>query len=292
MSRPLELLFPVDFTELDFRAIPFVAQLVDALDAHLTMMHVHGEHDDAALAAERLGSFFAEADRYPRCERVLAPGALVERVVRHCASAPVDLLLLPASEPVWLPRPGHASLRLQLLEATRLPVWTMGPNANVSRLHLPTKNVACWIDLRAKSHPQVPFAVEYAESLGAQLHLLSALPELTIPVVYDESIPLHAETAGALLHSQAPALSRPVKVAVAEEDGTRARSRLVQQSNADVIFVPQADRPLFDWFGARPSWFHETSCAVVMVPREPRVARWALARRPERGGNESFRRAG
>ncbi|MBL8914151.1 MAG: universal stress protein [Archangium sp.] len=279
--RPLELLFPIDFTELDFRAIPFVAQLVDALHAHLTLMHVHGDGDDAALAAERLTSFFAEADRYPNSERILARGALVDRVVRQCATAPVDLLLLPASEGVWLPRPGHSSLRLQLLEATRLPVWTMGPNANVTRLHLPTKNVACWIDLKAKSHPQLPFAIEYAESLGAQLHLLSALPELTIPVLYDEKIPLHPETAADLLRAEAQqGLTRSAKVAVAEADTRKSRHRLVQQCNADVIFVPQAERPLFDWFGARPSWFHETACPVVMVPKEPRQRSWSLSKRP------------
>lgn len=278
MMRSLELLFPVDFTELDFRAIPFVAQLVDSLNAHLTLMHVHGSDDDAALAAERLTSFFAEADRYPDSERILARGELVDRVARQCVSEPIDLLLLPASEGVWLPRPGHSSLRLQLLEATRIPVWTMGPNADVSRLHLPTRNVACWIDLKAKRHPQLPFAIEYAESLGAQLHLLSAIPELTIPVLYDEKIPLHPETAGELMRNEAQGLTHSAKVLVAEQDTRRARHRLVHQCNADVIFVPQADRPLFDWFGARPSWFHETACPVVMVPREPRQRSWALSR--------------
>jgi 3',5'-cyclic AMP phosphodiesterase CpdA len=287
MARPLEFLFPVSFSDLDFRAIPYVAQLVDALEARLTLLHVRPPEEEEELAEERLHSFFAEAARYPHCERLVVTGDLVEVVSRRCASKPVDLLLLPASEPVWLPRLGHPSLRLALLEATRLPVWTIATGVNPTRLHLPTRNVACWVDLRDRQHPQLGYAAEFAKVLGAQLHVLCALPELTIPVALDPSIPLHPAAVVERLVSAVGDDSLAPRVLVTERDGTAERRKLLKQCNADVVFVPQASRPWFDWFGARTSWFHEPSSAVVMIPNEA-AAPWVLQGRrarpqPQRG---------
>ena len=293
MSRPLEILFPVDFSELDSRAIPWVAQLVDALEALLTLLHVHSAKEPEALATERLRSFFAEADRYPHCERVVSEGEVVEAVTRRCAQSQVDLLILPASEPVWLPRLGHNSSRLSLLERTRVPLWTIAPGLNPARLHLPVRNVACWIDLFDGKHGHVPSAARFASAMGAQLHLLCALPEVTVPIALDESVPLHRDTATRHLIATVQDEAVSPKVWVAEEDNSRERRALLEQCNADVVFVAEPERPLLEWLGARPPWFHETSAPVVFVPSAPLREPWVLQprRRLPRAAPELRRRA-
>ncbi|MBL8949913.1 MAG: universal stress protein, partial [Myxococcaceae bacterium] len=127
-ARPLDVLFLVDYSDLAFRTIPFVAQLADALPLKLTLLHVREPNELPAAADERITSFFAEASRYPDCTRVVATGDLDEVLAQRLERSPFDLLLMPASTPSLFGgfRPNNPCRRLRALELTKRPVWTVG----------------------------------------------------------------------------------------------------------------------------------------------------------------------
>lgn len=280
-ARPFEVLLLVDFSDLCLRTAGHVARLADAVSMRLTLLHVRDAAEPVRAAQQRLARFIPEADRSCDCERLVAAGEPLEVLEHYAAREPVDLVLLPAStsSAFGSVRPSNPSRRLEVLDRLGVPLWTVGPPTDVERLDGPIRNVACWLDLTSRSHPQLAFAAEYARALNAQLHLLGEVPEPTVSVIRDESIPLApAAAADWLLSAAAPALRSP-QVWVAEDDSVDERRRLLRDCAADVLFVPQAERPLLEWFGSRPRWFTEPQCPVVMVPSSPRQQRWRLASR-------------
>lgn len=290
--RPIDVLFLVDFSDFSFRTIPYVAQLADVLAIRLTLLHVRGEGDLLPLAEERLFSFFAEADRYSSCERVVASGTLEEALAERKG---IDLLLMPASTPSTLGalRPFNPSRRFAAVAAARAPVWTVGPSTRLPRLGAPTRNVVCWLDLRAQEHPQLAFAREYARALRANLHLMAEVPELTVPSIRDEDVPLNPVAAVERLREEAGLMGRTPQVWVGTERSKKERLRMLDEAGADVLFVSQRERPLLDWFGVRPFWLTEPACPVMMVPPEPRMRPWQLTENEAwLAHQEPLRRAG
>ncbi len=280
-ARPFEVLLLVDFSDLSLRTAGYVARLADAVSMRLTLLHVRDGAEPVRAAQQRLARFVPEADRTCDCERLVAAGEPLEVLEHYAAREPVDLVLMPASTSSAFGslRPANPSRRLEVLERLRVPLWTIGPPTDADRLERPIRNVACWLDLTSRSHPQLSFAAEYARAVNAQLHLLAEVPEPTVPVIRDETIPLApAAAAEWLLSTAAPALRSP-QVWVAEEGSSEQRRKLLRDCAADVLFVPHTERPLLEWFGARPRWFSEPDCPVVMVPSSPRQQRWHLTSR-------------
>lgn len=275
-TSPLEVLFLVDFRELAFRTIPFVAQLVDSVAAKLTLLHVCGE-DERPAALERLHSFFPEADRYPACERLVIAGELRAVLERRLCATPPGLVIAPASESIELFRAGRRSLRMELLERCGAPLLTLGPKTRHARLGTPVRKVGCWVDLMdVKVGPQLAHAVEYAATVGASLHLMAALPTPRISLAQQEHVPLHSETASRQLIEAVARLGAEARAHIASEDDARHRRRLMESVDPDVLFVEHRHAPMFEWLGQRPRWFEEATCPLMAVPSEPRTSTWQL----------------
>ncbi|MBL8952003.1 MAG: hypothetical protein JNK82_14565, partial [Myxococcaceae bacterium] len=147
-------------------------------------------------------------------------------------------------------------------------------------------------DITAPSHPQLPFAAEYARALGAELHVLSEVPELTVSVVVDKSVPLRTDSMAERLREEIARYSRRPHVWVAESHLAEDRRKIIERCSADVLFVPQGHAPLLQWFGTRPRWFAETQCPVVMVPNEPPMRRWSLLDHESHEASQLRRAAG
>lgn len=287
-SRPLDILFLTNFSDYCFRVIPSIAQLMDCVSVRLTLMHVYDPaRTTAEKAADDLQSFFPEGDRYRTCRRVAVPGPLLEAVRRHLDAWPVNLIVAPASDPIGIPRIGDRSLRAQLLEACGVPIWTMGRGVRPVRLTQPIRHVACWLDFHADRHKHLPFAIEYARSLGARLHLLRGLPSIDEGLLLPPGHPdraLHPDRAVEEIAEMCARSSIEADVHVGHGDGRRTMARLLEQCQADIVFLRNEERLVSRWLGLGLGLRlgDKAPCPSVYVSERPSIPIWNLepARRP------------
>jgi hypothetical protein len=280
-QHSLDILFLTNFSDYCFRAIPAVAELADRLSVRLTLMHVFDPAAKSqALADRQIASFFPEADRFRSCRRLAAAGALLPSVLRHLEYWPVNLIVAPASGPLGLPRLGRLSARARLVEKAGVPLFTIGRRVQVSRLNAPVSRVACWIDFDSYQTSHVPYAVEYARKLGAELHLLQVLPEIHDGfVASDRSI--HPDAATEELRRLCVNASIQPRIHVASGGGGRSSLvRLIEHCNADVVFLGHQQSPLQKWIGYSLPLGDALPCPAVYFGSALKVPTWNLAPRP------------
>ncbi len=253
--RPLDVLYLTNFSDYCFRTIPAVAQLADMVKIRLTIFHVYNPaRDTQATAAEKVHSFFPEADRYLACNRLAVPGPMVDSVLRHLEGWPVDLIVAPASDAVGFPRLGARSSRSRLIERSGVPVWTFGRGVSMPRLQQPVRNVACWLDFHSGQTAHLGYALEYANKLGAKLHLLSALPAidegmLSLGTRLDEGKPLAPVTAAAKILGLCGNSPIVPEVHVARWSGTSTMTQMLKECEADVVFLHHQESAVAEWLG-------------------------------------------
>lgn len=277
---PMEVVFLTSFSDTCFRAIPSVAQMVDDLSVHLTILHAYDPAKRQRADAEAwLRSFFPEADRYRRARRVVAPGHPVEALKRLAASQQVDLVICPGSDALGLPRIGQRPLRGRVVHDCGLPVWTIGRRADPARLYRPVKNVACWMDYGGDAS-HVDFAAEYASKLGAKLHLLHVLPEIhdgmVLPSLAQQ--PLHPD---GIRESVAQRLSRfPVQpvIHVHGGNGRKSKAELTSRHDIDVLFTTVHRSPATDWLYSDFRSIDRCPCPVVAIGHGSVPPVWSLQR--------------
>jgi hypothetical protein len=296
-THPLDILFLTNFSDHCFRVIPSIAQMADSLPVRLTMMYAYDPTCTTARSAgETLESFFPEADRYRSCRRVVVPGPLVDAVQRHLRVWPAHLVIAPASDPIGLPRLGDRSLRSQLIEACGVPLWTIGRGIRAPKLLQPVKNVACWLDYRTEEHPHLAYAIEYAQRLGAALHVLQGIPiveegQVIAPGHPDK--PLHADTLTETIAAACAGAPMQPHIHVAYGEGRRTIARLLEQCDADVVFLANEERLLSRWLGLNLGLRvgDVAPCPAIYISAKSNVPVWNLepVRRPRmRAANESF----
>src|SRR5882762_10072095 len=121
------IIFATNFSDACHAAIPTVTRWVDAHNARLTILHVYQPEKTLHRKAEaHLKSFYAEADNYSNCQRILLAGNPCDNIESFCTKEGDGLLFMPPSDRTGLPRPFHVSTRARLLENLEMPIWTMG----------------------------------------------------------------------------------------------------------------------------------------------------------------------
>jgi hypothetical protein len=276
-TRPLEVVFLTNFADFCYRSIPAIAQMADDFPVRLTIVHSTMDRTPSIEDRIKLESFFPEADAYAHCRRMALRGDPVDAVKRLSMTHPVDLLVAPAADPLGLPRLWHRSLRTRLLREARIPLWTMDRRTPPAKLRRGAKRVGCWLDFHRAWSTHVAFAREYAMALGAELHVLHALQEVSDGMIAFEDQPV---TKAGVIETASLALGRssvPTQFHVAESDGRRSRMKLIEQAGVDVVFA--ADVPLHvpEWIAPKPRLMNEGVCPVVHVPVDTPVAVWSLA---------------
>lgn len=285
--RPFEVVFLTNFSDTCFRAIPTLAQMADDLETRLTLLHSYDVNASSHSKAQaKLRSFFPEADYYARSRRIAMPGKPVDVMRQFRAENPVDLIVVPSSDPLGMPRLGHQSLRAQLLLETGAPLWTIGRKTPLDRLNTRVRNVACWIDLKNPDITHVKLAFEYAWKLDAKLHLLHAIPEIhegsvLLPLFYD--LPLNAEGATAKIRDMIGWLPITPEVHVMTGSTRRAMVELTRRCEADILFVGKGQAIQKNWSRRLKinTAIDHCACPVVCVDGDTaNMPAWSLDRGP------------
>jgi hypothetical protein len=275
-SRPLEVVFLTNFNDYCYRSIPALAQLADDFAMRLTIAYSSNCNPRSIDDMKKLEAFFPEADSYARCRRLLMTGDLVDAVNRLAITQPVDLLIAPAADPLGFPRIGHRSLRAKLLREARIPLWSIGRRTKPAKLRSTPRHVGCWVDFHRGWTSPIGFAREYARATGADLHILHALPEIHEGRLAPDEQPLFEDSVVEAVTKAIGPSPVPMHFHIAESDRKSSRTKLIETSGADIVFVADLKPLLPDWIAPKPRLLDECVCPVVHVPVDTEVPVWRL----------------
>jgi len=240
MKTQKNVLFLTNFSESCFRAIPTLSEWMDREEGQLTILHVHGPgRKDEADARQRMRSFFAEADRYTKCERVLLTGVPSRVVLDYCRQEKPQMVFAPASHLSGMPRFRHKSMRVALLRHARVRIWTRGRNGNGSTPRRAPENIVYVITGHADWMQEAQLAARVAVRHRARLHLIHLTP---IQDIHDGTLATEIGigqpnvSTTALLKLIA---SLPVPPVIHSSTGNEVHElpRLLNECNADMVFL-------------------------------------------------------
>lgn len=245
LQRATEIVFATDFSDSSHAMIPTVAQWVENLSAKLTVLHVYNPQKTLYREAEvRLRSFFAEADNYQHCDRVLISGDACEGIASYCERRSNVLLMLPPSDLSGLPRPWHRSLRARLIQRLSIPIWTVGKVNVGEAAPISNRNIGVWLGDPEEGLSHLEHAAAYASETGATLHLLHVVDEINEGSMLKpllSSAPMGEETADAWLRDIADTYELDCRFEVHVAQGRVARElpQLLHRSGANMLVLSQ-----------------------------------------------------
>lgn len=278
LHRTTEIVFATDFSDSSHAVIPAVAQWVDTLDAKLTLVHAYNATKTLYREAEiLLRSFFAEADNYQHCDRVLIGGDPCDGIAAYCERRPNILLMLPPSDLAGLPRPWHRSLRARLIQRLSVPIWTVGKVNVGDTKPLASRHVGVWLGEPEEGLSHLQQAAQYVSGTGGTLHLLHAIDEinegsLLKPLL--SNAPMGEEKADAWLRDIAASLDLKcnVEVHVAQGRISRELPQLIRRSGVDMLVVSQQSAIHRSWTGPEINpIFRQCPISLVCVPYYSRM---------------------
>ncbi|MGC4050758.1 MAG: universal stress protein [Paludibaculum sp.] len=268
------LLFPTSFSDACFRTTPVLSEWMDDPEARLTLLHVYDAKKSGRREVERqLQSFFAEADQYGRCERVLLAGEPKAQILDHCRRHRYDLLFLPASEPTGFPRFGHRSLRASLLREGHVPVWTNADFSRSGSMRQAPKNVAYVLTNDPEWKEHCVEAAAAAARWNAVFHVIYIFP---VPDVDDGTLASDLFTGrdlGPLEELRAISANLPVPLRIHTSTGHERfeTRRLLKEAQADLAFISSAKAMTRGVFGVKMSTILKSAgCQFVCFPDNPR----------------------
>lgn len=268
------LLFPTSFSDACFRTTPVLSEWMDDPEAHLTLLHVYDAKKHGRREVERqLHSFFAEADQYGRCERVLLSGDPRTQILEHCRRHRYDLLFLPASEPTGYPRIGHRSLRATLLRDGHVPVWTNFDFSRSGSLRQHPRQVAYVMTHEPNWREHYVEAAAAAVRWNAAFHVIYVFP---VPDVDDGTLAsdlFAGRETEALreLRTLGSALPVPTRVHAATGHERFEVRRLLKEAGADLAFISSTRALQRGFFGTRINpILRAPGCQFICFPDNPR----------------------
>lgn len=265
-------LFLTNFSEPCFQAIPAVAEYTDREDSHLTLLHVYPSSRSEDKARKAMRSFFAEADRYSRWERVLVPGDPRDAILDYCRQTRPDIVFAPASHPPGIPRFRHRSLRAALLRKAGVSLWTRGRGGRPIGARRNPEHVAYVISGQPDWQEEAIGAAEMALAHRARLHLIHLTP-------YQQ---IHDGTLASDIAQGPPSvpideLARlvgelPLAPVIHSSSGDEIRElpRLLRESGATTVFAGESHVLKPGLFGVGFNRdIEKLDCDVFCFPRRP-----------------------
>jgi nucleotide-binding universal stress UspA family protein len=267
------LLFLTNFSEACFQAVPSIAEWMDREQGRLTLLHVADPgQKDSEQSESRLKSFFAEADRYRHCERVVLKGPRVQSMVDYCQAERPDVVFAPASKPSGLPRFLHSSLRAQLIREGGVRLWTRGRSEGSDNSARVPKQVVYAITGSAGWVSEAVEAAKFAARYEANLHYVYLAPW---PDLHEGSLvtSISEEMSGVTqqeVRNLASQLAIQPEIHTGIGDSGRDLARLLKECRADVAFVGESHliRRSF-WRDQIDAELDGLDCEFVCYPQHP-----------------------
>lgn len=264
----LDILFLTNYSDSSYQSIPAVTQLAASLRVRLTLFHSYDPRQSTQQEAEeQLQSFSAGVAQHALCRRVAVPGPTLPAVQEFAAANRIDLLVMPESDRLRLPRFLHRSLRARLLQTLQAPLWTLGAAAPARDFSHPIRNIACRMNYGAAGILHFKLAANLAERLDARLHLIDVVPEPGEDTLFDplySTRPLSARAAVARIAEHAVFMKRAPEIHVSAGSEVREVRRLLERCDADLLFCGENQALRTSLLGPRLEPFIDScGCPVI-----------------------------
>jgi hypothetical protein len=268
-KNPTNLLFLTNFSEPCFRSIPSVAEWMDSDQRCLTILHVHGPGKAPEADAQRqLRSFFAEADRYSSCERVLLSGPPGRVITDYCRQTKPDLVFAPAAAASGFPRIGHQSIRAKLIRDAGMRIWTAGRNEKSTQRRV-VKNVAYVLTGHTDWMAEALLAARTAQQWNAMFHLIYPIPmqEIHEGMLASDIVREHPGATVEALRELGASLPGPVSVHASIGNERIELPRILQECGADLVFIGEGYAVDDGWLGVEiNSGLQKLNCELICLP--------------------------
>jgi nucleotide-binding universal stress UspA family protein len=179
-----------------------IAQFARVGAVHVDVVHVVKPGGLTREIWQRLHDTLAGPLRGAVDHYLVEGGDPAAAITRFCRKGAYDVIMAPASarHTAWLP--WRLSVRAALLRSSTVPVWTTGARPPESLHRREVRHVGCYLSLETGCDPHLRWASEFAQRLGASLHLLHVVPPIddgTIAEAFASDRPLGPEDALARL---------------------------------------------------------------------------------------------
>jgi nucleotide-binding universal stress UspA family protein len=172
------IIFPIDFSDACKAAAPYIADIRDRFDAELHLLHVvEQKHPPPHVFAQRSEELKAFACLLPgggQCNRIVTYGNAAQAIVSYARAHGADLIAMPTSGKGTLCRWIIGSTAEAVLQRAPCAVWA---ESGTGVPHSRWSPVLCAIDLKQNSQHVLRYAARIAETLGANLFVVHAIPE-------------------------------------------------------------------------------------------------------------------
>lgn len=279
----LKILFATNFSDSCFRAIRAVAQLADLFEVRITLAH---SSESGSSCNREINSFFAEADHYGFCRRLLLSGKTEDAVTRLAREEHFDLIIAPGSDRIGIPRPFHRSLRAAILHAGVSPVWTSSRALEEANFRRPIRTIAVGMDGRHSDIMHLELASAFAGMAGAKLRLLTVVPSVDEGTMVAQALspePLHPDAAMDRIASLLNKWNCVPDIDVAVGSAGVELPRMAARCDADLLFLPESQSARRILLPGISRAVNYSPCAVICVPTTlPPQFNWSFASKTRR----------
>jgi nucleotide-binding universal stress UspA family protein len=256
------------FSDACFRSTRAIAQLADRCKVRLTIAHITKPEANTIQTRRELDSFFAEADHYDCCRRVLVESDdPIKGASQLCEAERFDLMVAPASDRFGIHSFLTPSFRARLVKVCNAPLWTAGSCLDGVDFKHGIRNVSCLIDFTADTNNYLPLAANFADRLGAQLrvlHVVAPIDEGTLARSFDSDAPLMPDVAiGKIRAAFGGWNCPPIEVAVG--DVSKELPKLVKRCDSDLVFVGTGRALNGSWMPRLSTYVDRLPCPVICV---------------------------
>jgi nucleotide-binding universal stress UspA family protein len=281
MTAPeLKVLFLTSFSDSCFQTIRAMAQLADRCSLSLTIAHICRPRQSSPNKRRELDSFFAEADHYDHCRRLLIEAENPAQIASQmCATEGYDLIVAPGSDRLGLHRRISSSFRARLMQTCSSPLWTAGTCLENSSFKGSIKRVGCLVEFSSDGASHLPMAVSFARRFGTRLRILAVIPpvhEGTLARALTSSEPLMPEVAIQKLQLAFRGLEMP-EMDVRIGDANRELPAMLRRAESDVLFLGPGQALQGSWRRRMASYIDRIPCpAICFDGASAKVSRWGF----------------
>lgn len=191
MEKQLNIMVPVDFTQVSFKAIEFLGFLMEKTPIHTHLVHViqvnaadwaGSSESSETLDKARLRAMEQQAEQqfeqlkqhvdFKFTSQILH-GGLTTSLVKYAASHPLDLIIMGTEGADGWYEKVSGSEAQHVVRHTEIPVITIEKNASITPIH----NILWVADFTAEKQPEhsVDTIKTLQQLFGAGLHLLQII---------------------------------------------------------------------------------------------------------------------
>ena len=187
------ILFPVNFSQQDQEAVPFVKAMAERFQSEVILLHVadyvpasygpmplQREDDLNRLVTERtehLGQHLAVELHGPCVRRTVEVGDPANEIAKYARDQRVDLIMMPTHGYGPFRRFLLGSVTAKVLHDTDCPVWTgVHTDQLRSQNHYRWRRFLCAVDAAPRDAPLLRWAAQFSAEQKAELQVVHALP--------------------------------------------------------------------------------------------------------------------